>query len=325
MNNRPPVILNNHQGTWVGWMGERVRYLARGIDSGGTYSMSYGRVPVGTGPKPHSHTFEELFFVVRGELEFTAGNESVIVPSNGSVSIGAGTAHYFTNHGPSQAEIIVITAPSGFDQFQMEVGETLSTEDAPVEFHQEQFLARMKVAAPKFGIDLDPAPSAFQSAPRIQVTLPGEGRTIGVVGDIYRFLATGEGTESKYSLIDALVPSGSGPPPHIHRREEEGFFILDGEITFQIGEQTVVATAGTFANVPVGIPHSFKNESSQPARMLICLAPAGLEKMFFEVGARLDDGATAALPPSHSEIETLLQVAPRYGIEIHPKKDDRAP
>ena len=71
-----------------------------------------------------------------------------------------------------------------------------------------------------------------------------------------------------------------------------------------------------FANMPVGIPHSFKNEGSQPARMLISVAPAGLEKMFFEVGVPLPEGSTTALPPTKQEIEKLLSVAPRYGIEI---------
>ena len=60
---------------------------------------------------------------------------------------------------------------------------------------------------------------------------PGEGRTIAVVGDVYRFLATGEDTNGKYALWEAIVPPGGGPPPHVHSREEEGFYILEGEIT----------------------------------------------------------------------------------------------
>ena len=145
---------------------------------------------------------------------------------------------------------------------------------------------------------------------------PAEGRTIAVVGDVYRFLATGEDTNGKYAMWEAIVPPGGGPPPHVHSREEEGFYILEGEITFQIGGERVVATAGTFANMPVGTPHSFKNESNKPAKMLISLAPAGLEEMFFEVGVPLPEGSTTALPPTKEEIEKLLTIAPRYGIEI---------
>ena len=145
---------------------------------------------------------------------------------------------------------------------------------------------------------------------------PGEGRTVAVVGDVYRFLATGDDTNGKYALWEAVVPPGGGPPPHVHSREEEGFYVLECEITLQVGDQRFVATAGMFVNMPVGTPHSFKNESNRPARMLISVAPAGLEKMFFEFGVPLAEGSTTALPPTKEEIEKLLAVAPRYGIEI---------
>ena len=145
---------------------------------------------------------------------------------------------------------------------------------------------------------------------------PTQGRTIAVVGDVYRFLATGEDTNGKYAMWEAIVPPGGGPPPHVHSREEEGFFVLEGEITLHVGDKRIVAKAGAFANMPVGTPHSFKNESERTARMLISVVPAGLEQMFFEVGVLLADGATTALPPTKEEIGKLLAVAARYGIEI---------
>jgi quercetin dioxygenase-like cupin family protein len=144
----------------------------------------------------------------------------------------------------------------------------------------------------------------------------GECRTVAVVGDVYRFLATGDDTNGKYALWEAIVSPGGGPPPHVHSREEEGFYILEGEVTFTINGERVVATAGMFANMPVGTPHSFKNQTNRPARMLISVAPAGLEKMFFEVGVPLAEGATTALPTTKEEIEKLLAIAPKYGVEI---------
>jgi quercetin dioxygenase-like cupin family protein len=95
-----------------------------------------------------------------------------------------------------------------------------------------------------------------------------------------------------------------------------GFYVLEGEITFQVGDEQVVAKAGTYANMPVGTPHSFKNESGQPAKMLVTVAPAGLERMFFEVGVPLAEGATTAKPPAEDEIEKLLAIVPKYGIEL---------
>ena len=150
----------------------------------------------------------------------------------------------------------------------------------------------------------------------VVVRKPTEGRTIAVVGDVYRFLAVSDETNGKYAMWEATVLPGGGPPPHVHSREEESFYILEGEITFSFGEERLVAAAGMFANVSVGTLHSFKNETNRPAKMLISVGPAGLEQMFFEVGQSVPTGTTTASPPTKEEIEKLLAVAPRYGIEI---------
>jgi quercetin dioxygenase-like cupin family protein len=148
------------------------------------------------------------------------------------------------------------------------------------------------------------------------VRKPGEGRVIGVVGDVYRYLAVGDETDGRYALWEALVPPGGGPPPHVHSREQEGFYMLEGEITFTIAGERLVAGPGVFANMAIGVPHSFKNESGKPAKMLISVAPAGLENMFFEIGVPLSEGSTTAVPPGKAEIEKLLSIAPKYGLEI---------
>jgi quercetin dioxygenase-like cupin family protein len=144
---------------------------------------------------------------------------------------------------------------------------------------------------------------------------PNEGQTVAVVGDVYRFMATGDDTDGKYAMFEAVVRPGGGPPPHIHSREEESFFVLEGEITFQVGDDRIVAKAGTFANMPVGSLHSFTNATDKLARMIVSVAPAGLEKMFLEVGQPVAFGQQAP-PPSKAEIDKLLAVAPSYGIEI---------
>jgi hypothetical protein len=63
-------------------------------------------------------------------------------------------------------------------------------------------------------------------------------------------------------------------------------------------------------------PHSFKNESDRAAKVLIMVAPAGLEQMLFEIGTALEQGATTTPSPSRQEIDKLLKLAPSYGIEI---------
>jgi quercetin dioxygenase-like cupin family protein len=145
---------------------------------------------------------------------------------------------------------------------------------------------------------------------------PNQGRTLGVVGDVYRFLMTGAETDGRYALWEALVAPGAGPPPHIHTREVESFYVIEGEIAFTLAEGRHVARAGTFLTIPIGTLHGFNNESGAPARMLIWVAPAGLEQMFFACGVALPEGTTTTAPPTQEEIEKLLAIAPRYGVEI---------
>jgi len=107
--------------------------------------------------------------------------------------------------------------------------------------------------------------------------------------------------------------------PHSHSREEEGFYVLSGELTVRADGQTIRARAGAFVNLPVGSVHSFKNESMAPATMLITVAPSGFEKFLEEFGTVLSDEESGPIPVSPAEIARLLAAAPKYGIEIkHP-------
>jgi quercetin dioxygenase-like cupin family protein len=154
--------------------------------------------------------------------------------------------------------------------------------------------------------------------PVAKVVHAGEGKLIAAAGDLYTFLAVGEDTSRSYALWEAVVPPGGGPPPHVQSREDEGFYVLEGEITFVADGQRVIARKGTFLNVPRGVVHTFKNESQSDARMLILVAPAGLEKMFEQTGTPVTDPSARPSPPTPEESEKMASVAPNYGIEIRP-------
>ena len=135
----------------------------------------------------------------------------------------------------------------------------------------------------------DPQRSLALARPDEDQNLPH----IGMVGDTYTILLTGEDTAGRYCLIDMHVPQGGGPPPHRHDFEEM-FHVLEGEIeaTFR-GEKSVVR-AGETVNIPANAPHSFANASAQPARLLCICAPSGQEEFFQEVGVPV---ATRTTPP----------------------------
>ncbi|MEM7235468.1 MAG: cupin domain-containing protein [Planctomycetota bacterium] len=149
----------------------------------------------------------------------------------------------------------------------------------------------------------------------VHIAGPEDGKLVDIVGDRYRFLATAADTEGRYSLIDATVPPGGGPPPHRHSFEEEGFYILSGEITFYAGSEVVRAQAGTFVNAPRLGVHRFRNETQASARMLIFLAPGGLEGLFEKVGV-VADAAEPVAPVDPSQKSKLVEAAPEFGVEI---------
>ena len=116
------------------------------------------------------------------------------------------------------------------------------------------------------------------SARQIQVIHPTD--TVKVVfgaGDEYRYLATGKSTDGEYFLVEAIVPPGGGPPSHIQTREEEAFYILEGQLTFYGHDGEITAGPGTYLNIPKGAKHRFRNNTERTAKMLFFFAPAGIE------------------------------------------------
>ncbi len=122
---------------------------------------------------------------------------------------------------------------------------------------------------------------------------------LGVVGDTYTVLLSGDDTDGRYCLIDMTVPQGGGPPPHRHDFEES-FTVVEGEIeaTFR-GKKSVVRTGETI-NIPASAPHSFTNASKKSARLLCICSPAGQEELFLAIGVRVATRTTLAPKPDEA-------------------------
>jgi quercetin dioxygenase-like cupin family protein len=130
------------------------------------------------------------------------------------------------------------------------------------------------------------------------------GEAYWVMGDMFTYLVTGEQSGGSYFTLIANVAPNGGPPPHVHHLEEEQFYVLDGELTFSIGDQTFQVGTGDFVHIPRGTVHSFKN-GSLPSRLLITFSPAGIEGFFRDVGELVKD--RFASPPQVTE-ETIARL-----------------
>ena len=101
-----------------------------------------------------------------------------------------------------------------------------------------------------------------------------------------KVLLRGEQSNSAVSIVESTMPAGApGPPLHAHAFDET-FYVLDGELTFQVGDQKTTAKAGGLVFAPRGLPHTLANPRDTPARYLLVLTPAGFEREFARRAAK---------------------------------------
>jgi quercetin dioxygenase-like cupin family protein len=135
-------------------------------------------------------------------------------------------------------------------------------------------------------------------------------------GHLLTFLATGEDTQGRFALIEGVTRKGNVPPPHIHHREDETFYIVEGEMTVTVGGKKIKGTPGSVIFAPRGIVHSFEINSER-LRMLVLLTPAGLDGYFKQCSV---PAPAMTMPPPvevpYSEIQKLLDVGAKYGLEF---------
>jgi mannose-6-phosphate isomerase-like protein (cupin superfamily) len=143
----------------------------------------------------------------------------------------------------------------------------------------------------------------------------GEGQqTIWFLRNRMTIKATAASTNGAFGLVESLIAPGFSPPLHVHHREDESFWVLEGELTLRCGDRTFRAGPGAFVFLPRDVAHTFVVEGDQPARMLTLLTPGGGEGVFIDGGRPAEhDGLPPAAPP---DIEKLKRVSLQYGAEI---------
>lgn len=135
------------------------------------------------------------------------------------------------------------------------------------------------------------------------------------LGELLTMLATAEQTGGVFSLMHERLPRGAEPPPHVHRREDEAFFVLDGTLSVRVGDETFSASPGSFVFCPRDVPHLLTVESDE-VRMLTLCTPGGVEKLFVELG---EPAPSRELPPMDGpepDVERVITLAAHYGAEV---------
>jgi mannose-6-phosphate isomerase-like protein (cupin superfamily) len=229
--------------------------------------LSEFRYPPGReGPEKHIHRHHaDGFYVLEGRLGITLDEEELVLGPGAFVLIPPDVIHTFGNPGDEPGRYLNFHAPGyGFGEY-------------------------LRGRNPDFDQHYVP-PGSGRPASEAVVRQPGEGEQLGL-GPSQSSIKAGvdDGLGSLAVLESTIGPNFPGPVLHEHQRMVDSFYILDGTLTLRLGDETVAATASSYALVPPGNAHTFSTPDD-PVRLLNIFAPAGFEGYVRELGERARAG-----------------------------------
>jgi mannose-6-phosphate isomerase-like protein (cupin superfamily) len=144
------------------------------------------------------------------------------------------------------------------------------------------------------------------------IVAPGQGKSLNVFGIGVDVLLTGSNTNGLFSSYMVHAEPGFAPPPHVHRNEDETFYVLEGEFEVMCGDETMIVSTGTLVSLPRHVAHSFRNVGSKTGHLLGFSTPAGHDKFF-------EDASQLSFPPNPAEVAAVCL---RHGMEVQPPSSD---
>lgn len=144
---------------------------------------------------------------------------------------------------------------------------------------------------------------------------PGEGEALWAFGCLVTVKSSAATTGGAVAVLEHLAARGAGSPLHVHHREDEWFYVMDGTLTFWVGGEVIDAPAGSFVYGPRDVPHTFA-VSSERAHFLVVTQPAGFEGMLRALG---EPAPSLTIPPAPTELPDMAritEVLTEYGIDL---------
>lgn len=289
--------------------GEKMTILLSAQDTGGAFGLFIDEVPPGAGPPLHIHHNEdETFYILEGELGMQVNGQKFTASPGTAVFLPRGMPHTFHNAGMQTARALVTVTPGGLEGFFPEV--------EPLVTQAEPDMAAILALAANYGIEALPPGQNNDSTGKTATTLkpqvvrPGEAPAYGIPGgETITVLLTGQQTGGRFALFHGDFVPSSGAPLHLHHREDETFYILEGVLDMQVGQAKETALAGATVFRPREIPHDFFNNSDRPAKAVALVTPAGFENYFADFYGLMAQG--------QPDMQAVLSIVQKYGMEIN--------
>lgn len=296
----------------VKWMGDLVRLPIRSTDTSGQFSAQLANLSPGAGNPPHVHTKEaECFYVLEGQVEVSCGTTRHELSDHDLIYLPPGLPHQLKTTSDCSARLLVLLTGGAIENAFIEASGTDASQIG-------------KIFA-EYGVEIMDEydgtyrPAGFESVSEsdVIVSRAGEGDAYWLAGDTYTVRFAGEHADDKLAVVHFDIPPGGGPIPHVHGRDFESFFIIDGEVELYADGAIVTGHVNDVAVLPINIPHCFKNRTDTRAQMIAVVAPAGFDRFIAEAGVPARPGESAP-PVNDDEKKRLIATAPKYGITLRP-------
>ncbi len=158
-------------------------------------------------------------------------------------------------------------------------------------------------------------PQAEIARGQVVIRHADDGEAIWAVGSLFTVKLAVEESSGPLSVMHVVAGPNGATPLHAHHHEAEAFYLLDGEMTYQAGDQLVRLRSGSFVFLPMGVPHRFRIGRHKPATFLAFGTPGGVEHLYREVGVPAAE-RTVPGAPTPEDFARWPKAAPKYGLEL---------
>ncbi|HSS56653.1 MAG TPA: cupin domain-containing protein [Solirubrobacteraceae bacterium] len=242
--------------------------VLRGEQTAGAISAVENTLPARwEGPPLHRHAFDEAFYILDGELTFQLGDDLFTAGPGALAFAPGGVEHTLANFGDAPARYLLLCTPAGFERYFARLAAQAAAEEPP------SWALAPTPPVTTLGAHIGERDDLAAATP----IAPAAGRI-----DVR---VRGEQSGGRIAVMENRVGAGFAGPRLHHHDFDELFWVLDGELTFQLGDELLTCRAGELAFAPRGVHHTFANHSGAEARTLIVCTPAGFECHFARMAA----------------------------------------
>jgi mannose-6-phosphate isomerase-like protein (cupin superfamily) len=306
-----PLVIRADEGEQMWILGDRGHAKLGAEDTAGAFHAFINTSQAGGGPPPHVHAREdEMFYVLEGTFSFFLDGKTFRGGPGSCVFLPKGVPHTFKNVGDRPGSFLGFTSPCGFEQFVAAVATKTPPTSAAID---PAVIRRLLDLAPKFGIDMNPT----LVGPPVDAGDCPAGDCRWVLGEHVAVKQTAASTGGKFTVAEIESPPGGGPPPHVHRAQDEMFYVLDGTYEFLIGERRETVGPGTTVFVPRGTRHTYRNPGPGIGRLFDMHSPGGFETFFMEAGVTATDrNVRPPVPDKLPERAAMVALLDRHGMDL---------